>query len=34
MPEKRNNHKDLPAGAGKKIIVKGAREQNLKEPHF
>ncbi len=34
MPEKRNNHKDLPAGAGKKIIVKGAREHNLKNLTF
>ena len=42
MPEKRNNHTDLPAGlsadkagkAGKKIVVKGAREHNLKNLTF
>ena len=38
MPEKKNNHSDLSADkaakAGKKIVVKGAREHNLKNLTF
>ncbi|QQS35145.1 MAG: excinuclease ABC subunit UvrA [Ignavibacteriales bacterium] len=34
MPDKKNNNKNLPASAGKKIVVKGAREHNLKNLSF
>jgi excinuclease ABC subunit A len=34
MPDKKNNIKSLPASAGKKIVVKGAREHNLKNLSF
>ena len=29
MPDKKNNQKDLPAKAGKKIVIKGAREVHV-----